>query len=77
MFDDTEGMEIWVAAENMYNEQVARVENRIIARLHDKLATARNANKIFRVFLKFNALFMGSKVRCASNLTVTDTKFPD
>ena len=59
----TEGTEIWVAAENAYNERVARVENQIISRLRDRLGTARNANEMFRVFSKFNALFVRPKVR--------------
>jgi hypothetical protein len=58
-----EGTEIWVTAENAYNERVARVENQIIARLRDRLGTARNANEMFRVFSKFNALFVRPKVR--------------
>ena len=57
-----EGTEIWVTAENAYNERVSRVENQIIARLRDKLGTARNANEMFRVFSKFNALFVRPKV---------------
>ncbi|EPQ61281.1 dynein heavy chain protein 2 [Gloeophyllum trabeum ATCC 11539] len=61
----TEGTEIWVAAENAYNERVARVENQIIARLRDRLGTARNANEMFRVFSKFNALFVRPKIRGA------------
>ena len=61
----TEGTEIWVAAENAYNERVARVENQIIARLRDRLGTARNANEMFRVFSKFNALFVRPKVLSA------------
>ncbi|GJE97982.1 Dynein heavy chain N-terminala domain-containing protein [Phanerochaete sordida] len=60
-----EGSEIWVAAENAYNEHVARVENQIIARLRDRLGTARNANEMFRVFSKFNALFVRPKIRGA------------
>ncbi|KAG2064001.1 cytoplasmic dynein heavy chain 1 [Suillus decipiens] len=60
-----EGTEIWVAAENAYNERVARVENQIIARLRDRLGTARNANEMFRVFSKFNALFVRPKIRGA------------
>ena len=59
MYVDAEGTEIWVAAENAYNE---RVENQIIARLRDRLGTARNANEMFRVFSKFNALFVRPKV---------------
>ena len=60
-----EGTEIWVAAENAYNERVSRVENQIISRLRDRLGTARNANEMFRVFSKFNALFVRPKVRSA------------
>jgi dynein heavy chain 1 len=52
-----------VTAENAYNERVARVENQIIARLRDKLGTARNAHEMFRVFSKFNSLFVRPKVR--------------
>jgi dynein heavy subunit-like protein len=54
-----------VAAENAYNERVSRVENQIISRLRDRLGTARNANEMFRVFSKFNALFVRPKVRTA------------
>ena len=63
----TEGTEIWVTAENAYNERVARVENQIIARLRDRLGRARNANEMFRVFSKFNALFVRPKVRGVRN----------
>ncbi|EDR03828.1 uncharacterized protein LACBIDRAFT_331036 [Laccaria bicolor S238N-H82] len=52
------GTEVWVTAENVYNDRVSRVENQIIARLRDRLGTARNANEMFRVFSKFNALFV-------------------
>ncbi|KAG8897185.1 hypothetical protein FRB99_008380, partial [Tulasnella sp. 403] len=60
-----DGTEIWVTAENAYNERVARVENQIIARLRDRLGTARNANEMFRVFSKFNGLFVRTKIRGA------------
>ncbi|KAH8120488.1 cytoplasmic dynein heavy chain 1 [Phellopilus nigrolimitatus] len=42
----TDGTEIWVTAENAYNEP-------------------RNANEMFRVFSKFNALFVRPKIRGA------------
>ncbi|EFI28556.1 cytoplasmic dynein heavy chain 1 [Coprinopsis cinerea okayama7 len=60
-----EGNEIFAAAEHAYNERVSRVENQIIARLRDRLGTARNANEMFRVFSKFNALFVRPKIRGA------------
>ncbi|KAL0579672.1 dynein heavy chain [Marasmius crinis-equi] len=59
------GTEIWVAAEHAYNEWVSRVENQIIVRLRDWLGTVRNANETFRVFSKFNALFVRPKIRGA------------
>ena len=67
---EPEGTEIWVAAENAYNERVARVENQIISRLRDRLGTARNANEMFRVFSKFNALFVRPKVPLEHSLSV-------
>ena len=60
-----EGSEIWYTAETAYNDRVARIENQIISRLRDKLATARNAQEMFRVFSKFNALFVRPKIRGA------------
>ena len=60
-----EGTQKWARAENIYNERTARVENSIIARLRDRLATAKNANEMFRVFSKFNALFVRPKIRGA------------
>lgn len=59
------GKERWAQAENLYNERTTRVENSIIARLRDRLATAKTANEMFRVFSKFNALFVRPKIRGA------------
>ncbi|KAJ5607421.1 hypothetical protein N7537_004040 [Penicillium hordei] len=55
----------WEKAEIAYSERTSRVENSIIARLRDRLATARNANEMFRVFSKFNALLVRPKIRGA------------
>lgn len=60
-----EGTQIWAQAESTYNERTSRVENSIIARLRDRLAMARTANEMFRVFSKFNALFVRPKIRGA------------
>ena len=60
-----EGTEIWYTAEIAYNDRVTRIENQIISRLRDKLATARNAQEMFRVFSKFNTLFVRPKIRGA------------
>ncbi|EEP80390.1 dynein heavy chain [Uncinocarpus reesii 1704] len=59
------GTEEWIREETAYNERTSRVENLIIARLRDRLATAQNANEKFRVFSKFNALLVRPKIRSA------------
>ncbi|KAK5108990.1 hypothetical protein LTR62_007624 [Meristemomyces frigidus] len=61
----SEGERLWSQAEAAYNERTARVENSIIARLRDRLAVAKTANEMFRVFSKFNALFVRPKIRGA------------
>ena len=60
-----EGTERWARAEATYNERTSRVENSIISRLRDRLATAKTANEMFRVFSKFNALLIRPKIRGA------------
>lgn len=60
-----EGERLWAQAEAAYDERTARVENSIIARLRDRLAVAKTANEMFRVFSKFNALFVRPKIRGA------------
>lgn len=60
-----QGTERWARAENVYNERTTRVENSIITRLRDRLGTAKNANEMFRVFSKFNALFVRPKIKGA------------
>ncbi|RMZ76007.1 hypothetical protein DV738_g5168, partial [Chaetothyriales sp. CBS 135597] len=59
------GTDIWVEAETQYTERTSRIENSIIARLRDRLATAKTASEMFRVFAKFNALLVRPKVRGA------------
>ncbi|CAO1601385.1 dynein heavy chain [Xanthoria calcicola] len=60
-----EGTQLWEQAEMHYNERTSRVENTIIARLRDRLAGAKGASEMFRVFSKFNALFVRPKIRGA------------
>ncbi|KAF2709100.1 hypothetical protein K504DRAFT_456000 [Pleomassaria siparia CBS 279.74] len=66
VMDVTEGgTRVFELAEEKYNERTSRVENSIIARLRDRLGTAKNANEMFRVFSKFNPLFVRPKIRGA------------
>ncbi|KAK7019538.1 hypothetical protein R3P38DRAFT_3553475 [Favolaschia claudopus] len=44
-----------------WDDLMKEFTNVIIARLRDRLGTARNANEMFRVFSKFNALFVRPK----------------
>ncbi|KAJ3135949.1 hypothetical protein HK100_002228 [Physocladia obscura] len=60
-----EGNDVWIDAVNKYNELISRVENQIIARLRDRLGSAKNAQEMFRVFSKFNDLFIHPKIRGA------------
>lgn len=60
-----EGTRIFEQAELKYNERTSRVENSIIARLRDRLGTAKTAREMFRVFSKFNPLFVRPKIRGA------------
>ncbi|KAK9469716.1 dynein heavy chain, N-terminal region 1-domain-containing protein [Lipomyces arxii] len=60
-----EGTEIWNAAERVFNQRTSRIEDSIIANLRNCLATAKTANEMFRVFSRFNALFIRPKIRGA------------
>ena len=60
-----EGTESWDAALRRYEERIDRVETRITARLRDQLGTAKNANEMFRIFSRFNALFVRPHIRGA------------
>jgi dynein heavy chain 1, cytosolic len=60
-----DGEEIWQSAINRYDERIERVEARMTARLRDQLGTAKNANEMFRIFSRFNALFVRPHIRGA------------
>lgn len=50
---------------NLILFNVDRVETRITAHLRDQLGTAKNANEMFRIFSRFNALFVRPHIRGA------------
>ena len=60
-----EGTKAWDAALRRYEERIERVEARITARLRDQLGSAKNANEMFRIFSRFNALFVRPHIRHA------------
>ncbi len=60
-----EGADSWEAAMKRYDDRIDRVETRITSRLRDQLGTAKNANEMFRIFSRFNALFVRPHIRGA------------
>ncbi|XP_074643936.1 cytoplasmic dynein 1 heavy chain 1-like isoform X2 [Tubulanus polymorphus] len=60
-----EGTDVWENSIKRYDEKIDRVETRITARLRDQLGTAKNANEMFRIFSRFNALFVRPHIRGA------------
>lgn len=60
-----EGNDLWNAAVQRYADRIDRVEARITAHLRDQLGTAKNANEMFRIFSRFNPLFVRPHIRGA------------
>jgi dynein heavy chain 1 len=60
-----EGSDIWDEAIKRYEERINRVEARITARLRDQLGIAKNANEMFRIFSRYNVLFVRPHIRGA------------
>ncbi|BES93792.1 dynein heavy chain [Nesidiocoris tenuis] len=60
-----EGGEAWEAAVARYEKKIDKVETRITAHLRDQLGQAKNANEMFRIFSRFNALFVRQHIRGA------------
>ena len=59
--EGSEAMEAWEAA----MKRIDRVETTITARLRDQIGTAKNANEMFRIFSRLNALFVQPHIRGA------------
>ncbi|KFD71623.1 hypothetical protein M514_05338 [Trichuris suis] len=60
-----EGCDNWDSALKCYDERIDRVEGRIASRLRDQLGAAKNANEMFRIFSRFNPLFVRPHIRGA------------
>ncbi|XP_063902548.1 cytoplasmic dynein 1 heavy chain 1-like [Zophobas morio] len=58
-----EGTSWWASSMSHYNSKVNGVETKIISYLRDQLGKARNANEMFRIFSKINALFVRPRIR--------------
>ena len=60
-----EGSDAWDAALKRYEERIDRVESCITARLRDQLGTAKSANEMFRIFSRYNVLFVRPRIKGA------------
>ncbi|VDN40000.1 unnamed protein product [Gongylonema pulchrum] len=60
-----DGTAAWEAANRRYEEQIDRVETQITAKLRDQLGGAKNADEMFTIFQRFNALFVRPHIRGA------------
>jgi dynein heavy chain 1 len=60
-----EGSDAWEAALARYEERIDRVESCITARLRDQLGTAKSANEMFRIFSRYNVLFVRPRIKGA------------
>eukprot|EP01096_Ripella_sp_DP13-Kostka_P011830 TRINITY_DN484_c0_g1_i1.p1 TRINITY_DN484_c0_g1~~TRINITY_DN484_c0_g1_i1.p1 ORF type:complete len:4631 (+),score=2721.08 TRINITY_DN484_c0_g1_i1:206-14098(+) len=61
-----QGAENWDQAVKLYDEAIDAVEQIIIQQLHERLGQAQgSAQEMFRVFAKFNALFVRPRIRGA------------
>lgn len=48
-----------------YDEQIQLVEGEIITRLRELFSSAQNANEMFRIFRRFNSLFIRANIKGA------------
>ncbi|CAJ1328908.1 unnamed protein product [Effrenium voratum] len=59
------GQQEWESTKRKYDERIDHAESEITARLRDKLGAAKTATEMFRVFSRFNALFVRPRIRGA------------
>jgi dynein heavy chain 1 len=59
------GTKLWSLAEESYVEKISVIENSISAHLQSRLEVCGSARDMFRVFAKFNVLFVRPKIRGA------------
>ncbi|CAK0878753.1 unnamed protein product [Prorocentrum cordatum] len=59
------GVQEWDSAKKRYDEKIDHAESEITAHLRDRLGAAKTATEMFRVFSRFNALFVRPRIRGA------------
>ena len=60
-----EGTKLWSLAEESYTEKISVIEHSISTHLQSRLEVCKSAGDMFRVFAKFNVLFVRPKIRGA------------
>lgn len=60
-----EGSDAWDAALARYGDRIDKVESCITSRLRDQLGTAKSANEMFRIFSRYNVLFVRPRIKGA------------
>lgn len=60
-----EGAVAWEEAMERYRDQISRIETQLAARLRDQLGGAKNADDMFAIFQRYNALFVRKHIRSA------------
>lgn len=60
-----EGSDAWDASQARYEERIDRVESNITSQLRDQLGTAKSAQEMFRIFSRYNVLFVRPRIRGA------------
>jgi dynein heavy chain 1 len=60
-----DGNAAWEAAMQRYRDQIGRIETQLAARLRDQLGGAKNADEMFAIFQRYNALFVRPHIRSA------------
>lgn len=58
-----EGNIAWEASLKRYEEQIKMVEGEIITKLRELFGAASNSNEMFRIFRRFNLLFVRPNIK--------------
>lgn len=60
-----QGQQAWESALQYYKDHISRIETQLASRLRDQLGGAKNADEMFAIFSRYNALFVRTHIRSA------------
>ena len=61
----TAGQQTWDSTMQYYKDHISRIETQLASRLRDQLGGAKNADEMFAIFSRYNALFVRPHIRTA------------